>query len=137
MGILRSILHVEDDDATAFLVQLALQETAAMVAYCRVSDVSSALECLLMIDKQKTDLRPQLILLDVNLPPRSGFEVLKMVRTTESLKHIRVVIFSSTEASKESLALGAFACIVKPSTFDEYLLALRMIVEMIPEQQVS
>jgi CheY-like chemotaxis protein len=131
----RSILYVEDDDAAALLVQIALEEFDASVQCYRVSDVDHALEFLSTADGV---LPPSLILLDLNLPRKSGFEVLATVRQSKSFDDIPVVVFTSSAAltdKNKSLALGAKAYIRKPSTFDEYLSALRDVIKMIPEEQ--
>jgi DNA-binding NarL/FixJ family response regulator len=127
---------VEDNEATAFLVQLALREIAEAVQYDRVCDVATALQRLLTIETLEEGLRPTLMLLDLNLPPRSGWEVLIMVQNTKALIHMRVVIFTTSDDHKDrsrAHALGAFGYICKPRTFAGYLLALQKVVAMMPE----
>jgi CheY-like chemotaxis protein len=122
----RTILYVEDDDATASLVRAALEEIANPQVIChRVLTVDRALQFLSKMGEAGGAFEPILILLDLNLPRRSGYELLAIIRETESFHHIRVVVFSSSSAvsdRKKSLALGAFAFVHKPSTFDEYSL---------------
>ena len=63
---------------------------------------------------------PDLILLDVVMPIRSGLEVLKFIRATPELKHLPVVIFTAAlqpDCEKESLRLGANLFLVKPLDF--------------------
>lgn len=130
----RSILHVEDNDAEALLVQRALEEIAPPLRCKRVSDVDRALKMLDMVGRGNA-APPCLILLDLNLPPRSGYDVLKQVRECQALAAVPVVIFSSLASpadKRNSLSLGALAHIGKPSTFDEYVAALREVVSMIP-----
>jgi chemotaxis family two-component system response regulator Rcp1 len=78
---------------------------------------------------------PDLILLDLNLSHRSGYDVLAAVCATPLLKHIPVIVFSSANTRldrKTSLSLGGVAHIGKPSDYFGYLDALRKIIGMIP-----
>jgi two-component system response regulator len=65
---------------------------------------------------------PDLILLDVVMPIRNGFEVLKFIRAAPELKHLPVVIFSAAlypDCEKESMRLGANLFLLKPLDFKE------------------
>jgi DNA-binding response OmpR family regulator len=70
------------------------------------------------------DFRPDLMLLDVMLPLKSGFEVCQMVRGNESLRKIKIIMLTAkgreTEVAK-GLALGADAYITKPFATRELL----------------
>lgn len=128
-----SILHVEDDEAAALLVQLALKETWPEIQSHRVNDVDTALNFLVNPDPH---VPPNLIILDLNLPRKSGFELLKLVRGSLSLSHVPVVVLTSSAALadyKKAMGLGAAAYIVKPSTYEGFLAALRDIIKFIED----
>ena len=127
-----SILHVEDDDAAALLVQVALQEALPDVRYRRASDVDNALTLLSANTKDPAISAPGLILLDLNLRRKSGFEMLKALRESPHLARLCVVVFTSSAAAadrKIALELGASAYLTKPSIFDDYVIAMHEIVK--------
>lgn len=128
-----SILHVEDDDAASLLVQVALQEVFPEVKYQRVSDVDKAFQLLWAIAEEPCGLLPKIILLDLNLPKKSGFEMLKAVRESPHFAQMCVVVLtSSTAASDRKMAMerGATKYVVKPSTFEGYLTVLRDVIQL-------
>ena len=75
-----------------------------------------------------TTPRPDLILLDLNLPRKDGREVLKEIRQDDALRHIPVVILSTSQAEQDilhSYRLGANAFITKPVEIDQFFEAMR------------
>jgi CheY-like chemotaxis protein len=69
-----------------------------------------------------------MVLLDLNLPRKSGHEVLLAIREDNELRAIPVVIFTSSSAisdRRKSLALGAQMHITKPSSFDGFVDAIK------------
>ncbi len=74
--------------------------------------------------------RPSLILLDIKLPFKSGFEVLHEIKTDEKLRPIPVVMLtttSNTEDIKKAMQLGANDYVVKPVVFDDFLDKVRQL----------
>ena len=115
------ILYVEDDDSAFALFQMVLEETDPSVQLCRASDGDQALALLQnsVADEQIT--RPDLILLDINLPGKNGFEILRILKRTESLRSIPVIMFTTSADRNDrdnSLALGAHEFVTKPPTLD-------------------
>src|SRR5579875_1786966 len=116
----RILLYVEDEDAAVFLFETAVKEASLDLQFYRVSDGEQAIAFLGRTGAYKTAPRPGLILLDLNLPRRNGFEVLAEVQRDASLVNIPVVVFTSSSLASDrqkSLALGALVYITKPSTF--------------------
>jgi CheY-like chemotaxis protein len=131
-----AILLVEDEDAHAVLVEEAVHELDSSVSVPRVRGVDEAIEFLTKSGEYESAGEPDLILLDLNLSHRSGYDVLAAVCGTPSLRHIPVVVFSTADTivdRKTSLSLGAVAHIGKPADYFGYLIALRRIVGMIPK----
>lgn len=128
-----AMLHVEDDEAAGLLVQTALEESGSPVAYSRVVDVDEALAVLSRAGEHADARRPDFILLDLNLPRKTGFDFLTIVRSSESLEQLRVVVFTSSVAQADrakSLELGANAYYSKPLTFAGYVSVLQEILHL-------
>ena len=129
------VLLVEDSDAQAALVEAVLAEIETRILLLRAADVDEALVFLSQSKPFQSVALPALILLDLNLPPRSGYEILEAVLADSLLKQIPVVIFSTADGRldrEKSLSLGASAHIGKPLTLEGYEKALRHVVSMIP-----
>ncbi|HZS54420.1 MAG TPA: response regulator [Bryobacteraceae bacterium] len=117
----RVLLYVEDEDAAAFLLETALQEAHLEVELHRVADGEQALAFLAHSNGYKESPEPDLVLLDLNLPRKTGFEVLAEMQHADHLRKVPVVVFTSSALPKDrkrSLALGAREYITKPQTFD-------------------
>jgi two-component system, chemotaxis family, response regulator Rcp1 len=112
------ILLVEDDPADARLTVEALKEGRVPTHLHVAEDGDEAVAFLRREGKHKDAPRPDLILLDLNLPKRSGVEVLREIKADDALKKIPVVVLSTSRAAKdveESYGLHASCFISKPS----------------------
>lgn len=122
------LLYVEDEDAAVFLLETALKEASIPVQLYRVSDGEQALAFLRKAGAYEKAPKPDLILLDLNLPRKTGFEVLSEVQREDDLRAISVIVFTSSSLPadrKKSLALGARRYITKPSSFDGFIEAVK------------
>lgn len=118
------ILLVEDSPTDAELMMDALEEGAIQHRVSHVEDGEEALHFLMASDKA----RPDLILLDYRLPKLSGVEVLEQIKEDPQLRLIPVVVMTSVEqAIPESYLYQANCCVVKPTTQEEFALAVRRI----------
>lgn len=129
------LLYIEDEDAAVFLLETALREAEIGVDLYRVSDGEQALGFLRRSGPYHNAPKPDLILLDLNLPRKSGLEVLAEIQTSESLRHIPTIVFTSSalpQDKKQSFALGAQEYITKPSSFDAFVEAVRSICSYLP-----
>ncbi len=116
----RVVLSVEDDDAAFQLLKSAFQETQRDVDLLRVHDGDEALRFLQRSGSYKHAPRPDMVLLNLNLPKKSGVEVLTEIVASESLRSIPVTVFTSSSLHAEkakSYALGAQDFVTKPTTF--------------------
>lgn len=124
----RVILSVEDDDGAFHLLKVAFHETDPSVQLVRACDGVEALAFLTQSGPHHNAPRPDLVLLNINLPKKNGMEVLADIAASESLRTIPVVIFTSSELRSEKahcLALGAQEFLTKPADFDGLLDAVR------------
>ena len=125
----RAVLYVEDDDASFLLVQLTIQDAGLPIELYRASDGEKALAFLQKTEPHYQQVpRPDLILLDLNTPKKNGFEVLREIKASVSLRSIPIIVFSSSTLAadkKTSLALGADDFVTKPSSLDLFIEAIK------------
>lgn len=128
-SVLRPILLVEDNPDDIELTLIALEKTRLANPVVSVRDGEEALDFLRRQGKwaERVDQNPAVILLDKKLPKIDGHEVLKSVRADESLRHIPVVMLTSSREEKDLLRsydLGVNAYVVKPVAFDDFMAAI-------------
>ena len=114
------ILMVEDNDGDVFLTMEALKEAKVANQVHVVHDGVEALEFLRRQGKYAAAPRPDLILLDLNLPRKDGREVLAEIKPDPALRTIPVVVLTSSSAEQDvtkSYDLSANCYIVKPVDF--------------------
>jgi two-component system response regulator len=115
------ILLVEDDPGDALMITEALRQAKAPGELHRVADGDEALAFLGRRDAFAQAPRPDLILLDLNLPRRGGLEILAELKADPRLRLIPVIVLSSSRAPEDiqrSYELHASAYIVKPADYD-------------------
>lgn len=112
-------LLVEDDDDHATLVERALRENRVMNSLHRARDGEEAMQYLKGSDG-KDSPRPDVILLDLNLPRKSGHEVLVEVKNDPSLRTIPIVVLTTSQAEADrerAYNSHANSYLVKPLDF--------------------
>ena len=127
---LKRILLVEDDPRDVELILEALGDYHLANEVVVAGDGEEALEYLYKRGKFETRANgnPAVVLLDLKLPKVSGMEVLKQIRSDETLKTVPVVILTSSREERdwiESYKLGVNAYVVKPVDFHEFVNAVR------------
>src|SRR5690348_13980733 len=114
------------------MTQEAFEEHKVRNRLTVVSDGTEAL-AYLRRDEPFTDaVRPDLILLDLNLPRRDGREVLAEIKNDESLRQIPVVVLTTSQADEDivrSYQLHANAYVTKPVDFERFITVVRQIDE--------
>ena len=111
------ILLVEDSETDAELTLEALKQGKLQNTVHHVKDGEEALSYLRLEGEYKNATRPDLVLLDLNMPKVDGREVLRQIRADDDLKVIPVVILTTSSQDKdilESYGLAANSYIVKP-----------------------
>ena len=118
------ILHVEDSPDDRELTLEGLKEGKAWINLSSVSDGVEALEFLRKRGRFANAPRPDLILLDLNLPRKDGREVLEEIKADEQLNYIPVVVLTTSQAEQDilrSYRLHANCYITKPVDLDKFL----------------
>jgi CheY-like chemotaxis protein len=111
------ILVVEDNPADAYLIKVLLLEANSRFDIAVARDGEEALDRLLWRRVDESAPRPDLVLLDLNLPKFSGHEVISEVRKSRELLGLPILVLTSSGASRDiatSYALGASCYITKP-----------------------
>jgi len=111
------ILLVEDNDGDAFLTCRAFAQSDSFYDVIVARDGDEAMDVLNQSTCEATGKLPDLILLDMNLPKCSGLEVLRKIKSDDDLKHIPVIILSSSRAERDvrsSYASHGNGYILKP-----------------------
>jgi CheY-like chemotaxis protein len=117
------ILLVEDNPADVRLVREALKESKILNNLSVVEDGVEAMDFLRKKGKYASSPRPNLVLLDLNLPRKNGREVLAEVKSDEKLKRIPVVIMTVSDDEKDIMLTynsHANCYIKKPLNFDQF-----------------
>lgn len=127
---IRTILLAEDSPHDAEMAIDALRDAHLANPIVHVEDGVEALDYLLRRGKHadRTDEDPAVLLLDIKMPRMDGLEVLKELRTHESLKRLPVVILSSSREESDlarSWDLGVNAYVVKPVDVDQFFEAVK------------
>jgi CheY-like chemotaxis protein len=126
------VLLVEDDEGDVVMTREALHEGNVHNRLHVVSDGVEAINFLRRRDGHTDAPRPDLILLDLNLPRRDGRAVLEDIKSDPDLRRIPVIVLSTSEASEDiaqSYDLHANAYVTKPVDFDQFMSAVRQIDE--------
>ncbi|MCI0534639.1 MAG: response regulator [Verrucomicrobiales bacterium] len=125
MAAPRNILLVEDNEDDVFLLQRALKFAQIEHALQVARDGQEALDYLAgtgpYLDRERYPL-PALVLLDLKLPKRSGFEILSWTRGVARMYGLIIVVFTSSNQPAdiaEAYRQGANSYVIKPVNFDQ------------------
>jgi CheY-like chemotaxis protein len=126
------VLLVEDNPGDVLLIQEAFQESGADCQITVARDGEAALAMLNGTRNEPGVFRPDLILLDLNLPKMSGHEVLEELKTRDQWRPIPVVVLTSSRAERDvsnayDRHCNAYFC--KPPSFDENVQLTRLIAD--------
>lgn len=124
-----SILLVEDNPGDVRLTVEALKEGKILNQMSVVADGIEAMDFLRNSDIQT---RPDLIMLDLNLPRMSGQEVLVAIKADEALRRIPVVVLTTSDSEQDilnSYDMHANCYVIKPVDLDQFMKVVRSIEE--------
>jgi len=125
------LLQIEDNPSDVTLVREALTTIATRVQLSVVEDGQAALDFLEQYARPTLTPRPDVILLDLNMPRKTGYELLHELKRHPRFKGIPIVVFTSSGEPHEvhrCYALGANAFMVKPLHLEEYFAVVRTCV---------
>jgi len=128
-GTAIEVLLVEDDPGDVLMTQEAFEEHKVRNKLNVVPDGEEALAYLRREGKYTEATRPDLILLDLNLPRVDGREVLQVIKEDQDLRRIPVVVLTTSQADEDilrSYSLHANAYVTKPVDLDQFMEVIRM-----------
>lgn len=117
---------VEDDQVDAITTQRALKELKVTNELVHKVDGEDALEYL----RDEGNVKPCIILLDLNMPKMNGFEFLEIVKSDDALKNIPVIILTTSDADEsvtKGFDLGAAGYIPKPVDYGQFVESMRTV----------
>jgi CheY-like chemotaxis protein len=124
------VLLVEDDPGDVLITREVFEEQGVGNRLHVVSDGVEALAYLRGEEPYTDAVRPDLILLDLNLPRRDGLQVLQEIKDDEQLRSIPVVVLTTSKLEEDilrSYQLHANAYVTKPVDLDQFVKAVREI----------
>ncbi|MRX69759.1 Response regulator receiver domain-containing protein [Flavobacterium resistens] len=114
-----NILLIEDDELDTISVERSLKKLE--IQYF-LHTAYNGLEALQMLRNTENPLVPDVILLDINMPKMNGIEFLKILRTDENLKDLKVFIMTTSSESSDRITaekLGISGYIIKPLNYTD------------------
>lgn len=124
------ILLVEDNPGDVRLTKESLCDAKIHTNMMVASDGLEAMACLRREGQYTNAPRPDLILLDLNLPRMNGFEVLDAIKEDSDLKRIPVVVLTTSQAEQDiirSYNLYANAFVTKPVDLEQFIRVIKTI----------
>ena len=124
------VLLVEDDPGDVLMTREAFEAHKLTNRLHVVQDGADAMAFLRREGEYASAPRPDLVLLDLNLPRMDGREVLEAIKTDPSLANIPVVVLTTSEAEEDvlrSYSLHANAYVTKPVDFERFIDVVRQI----------
>lgn len=125
-----NILICEDNLGDVYIIKNALQNSTSSYDLHHVDNGEAALSYLQNTKEDNKIPRPDLILLDLNLPKKHGFEVLQDIKTNPDFKTIPVIVLTSSKSRQDvlkSYELFGSCFVTKPFDFDEFSTAMETI----------
>jgi len=126
------VLIVDDNPADVSLVCEALSGSKHRSRINSVGDGVEAMALLNRRNKYVNAIRPDLVILDLNLPKKDGLAVLAAIKAGPDLRRIPVVIFSTSQLRQDivrSYELGANCYVAKPGNLNDFFFAVKSIEE--------
>lgn len=133
----REILLVEDNPGDVRLMREALREVPYLGRLHAVDSVDGALDFLLRREAFAEAARPDVVLLDLNLPRRHGLDLLDEMRGHDTIAGIPVIVLTSSaseEDRRRSYASAATAFVTKPQSLDAYVDLLHVVATWASQQ---
>ena len=133
------VLLAEDNRVDVMLIKEAIETYRLPIELHLANDGEEACEIIEAADADLASPCPELLVLDLNLPRRSGIEILERLRSSAKCKDIPVLVVTSSDLSRErdELAkLGVWRHFRKPTGYDDYLKIGEVLNELLKESQL-
>ncbi len=124
------VYTIEDNPADVRLVEEGIDAAGTEIDLQVINNGRRAIDQLTGVEPDER--HPDLVLLDLNLPDKSGFEVLTVIRTETAFREVPVVVVSSSDNSadiKQAYAAAANAYVMKPADPDKYIQMVDSVVD--------
>ena len=119
-----TLFLVEDNPADVQLFRMALDDAGVECNLVVFEDGGEVIEYVRKTDPARPQAKPDLMILDLNLPKNDGLEILEILRDTPLYADVSIVVLSSSSSVRERAKLAAFQVrefIAKPPDLQEYL----------------
>ena len=116
------ILHIDDDSGDLALFQRAVRVTGFDWQVQGLTSISDGVQFLHHLGIWRDAPSPSLVVVDLDVPGLSGFDLLRSIHATPAMRHLPVVVLSGNDDPiwrKMAIALGVRATLIKPQRFDE------------------
>ncbi|TAE24273.1 MAG: response regulator [Cytophagales bacterium] len=128
------ILYIEDNPDEADVFRRVMSRMDPTPSFTILTSGSEAIDYLLLKGSHlgTTSPLPRLVLVDLNLPGQSGFDVIQQVRATSRTRYLSLVVYSSSDNPKDirrAYDLGANAYLIKPGSYHDVTSMMRRAVE--------
>ena len=130
----RVVLVIEDNAADVFLLQEAFREYGLNVKLLVMDDGEKAVQWIRDANGAEGTEPPQVVVLDLNLPKRTGAEVLEELRSTERFHDLPVIIFTSSNSYQDRSLASRFPAtrfFQKSPDFDEFIRIGKVVKDVI------
>ncbi|MDA1192127.1 MAG: response regulator [Candidatus Poribacteria bacterium] len=128
-----NVLLVEDNPSDVYIISEALKEVMTPTALNVARDGVEAMQVVRREEGHQDDPRPDLIFLDLNMPRKNGYEVLKELKEDDKLRRIPVIILTSSREQEDVVAayhLYANGYLEKKVDLDEYIGMLEAVIDL-------
>ena len=131
---LYTLIIVENDEDEQFFIRESIMATGLFKIMAQVHDGNALFEWL-----AENQTLPDVILSDLNMPGKNGYDIITEIKNTPAYHHIPVIIMSTSSTNStidKCFALGAAGYIEKPETFVNYVPFLQQLQQLIEEKQL-
>ena len=119
-----NILLIEDNEGDILLFKESFEDAGILANIEMITDGKLALEYFQQLSISNEGKKPDLVFLDINLPKKNGHDILKYLKSTDSLKEIPVIMLSTSSWYKDiekANEAGILMFITKPFDVDQFL----------------
>lgn len=128
----KTVIMIDDNEDDAFITKRLLLKHGALTKFNHIEDPAKAVEEIQTIADNGCTLENIIILLDINMPITSGFDVMNTIRANEKLRKLPVIMLSTSDSGQDihkALHVGADGYLTKPFDSDALFEALSQITD--------